>query len=223
MSSSAQAARAREATIRVLLADRQPVVRFGLRQMLEANHGLHVVGEAGSAEKLFRLVAHTPADVLMVDPELTDMTGLQVLRGLANAPLTVRTILFTSDAAPDFVREALQLGARGVLPKESKPEVVIKSIRCVMAGEYWVGRELIEGWIHSAQQVKPRRFGLTEKELAVVRAVTAGASNRHIAERFKIKEVTVKRHLTTVFAKLKVANRLELALFALAHKLDHNP
>jgi DNA-binding NarL/FixJ family response regulator len=222
MTTSSQPARAKAATVRILLADRQPVVCFGVRQMLDGQHDLEVVGAATTAEKLFQLVARTAADVLLVDPELSDMSGLQVLRGLAATKSLVRTILFTSDAAPDFVREALQLGARGVLAKESKPDTVIKSVRCVAAGEYWVGRDLVEGWITSAQQVKPRKFGLTVRELAIVQQVTAGSSNRDMALHFKIREVTVKRHLTNIFAKLKVANRLELALFALAHKLDHS-
>jgi two-component system nitrate/nitrite response regulator NarL len=215
-----QPARAKSGTVRILLADRQPVVRFGVRQMLEGNPNLHVVGEAGSAEKLFHLVERTPAEVLLVDPDLSDMTGLAVLKGLAAAKSAVRIILFTAEANADFVREALQLGARGVLAKEAKPEVVIKSIECVAAGEYWVGRELVEGWIHAAHQPQERKFGLTLREVEVVRAVTGGSSNRDIARRFKISEVTVKRHLTNIFGKLKVANRLELALFALAHKLD---
>lgn len=216
-------ATAKARTIRVVLAGSNPVLRFGLRKLLEAHDDLRVVAEADSAAGVLKLAPRLQADVLILDPDFPDAQPLDLLRDLAQARVSLRTILFTSAADAEFVRQALQFGARGVLPKESHLDAIVKSVRCVDNGEFWVVREVVEDWLHAQHEEPARPFGLTDRELEIVRQVTFGATNRNIAEKFSIEEVTVKRHLTNIFAKLGVGNRLELALFALAHKLAARP
>ncbi len=118
--------------------------------------------------------------------------------------------------------EALQLGARGVVLKDSATQLLLKSIHTVMSGEYWVGRESVSNLVQylrnlvqsSGEEAKQKKFGLTPRELEIVSAVVAGYSNKEIAEYFKISEDTVKHHLSNIFDKLGVSTRLELALFA---------
>jgi DNA-binding NarL/FixJ family response regulator len=223
MSTQHEEVSSKSRTIRIVLACSHPVLRFGLKALLESHSDLRVVAEADSGSALLKLAPRAQGDVLLLDPHLRDVQPLDLLRNLFGAQLRTRTILFTSEADSAFVRQALQLGVRGVLPKEATLDVVVKSVRCVVDGEYWVVREIVEDWLQSQHQPQSRPFGLTERELDIVREVTFGATNRNIAGRFSIEEVTVKRHLTNIFAKLGVSNRLELALFALAHNLASRP
>jgi DNA-binding NarL/FixJ family response regulator len=124
------------------------------------------------------------------------------------------------------ILEALQLGARGVLLKDAVAAHLASSIRAVMQGQYWLEGRPVQNLVQvlrdlAAQTAPPPRktFGLTSRELEVVSLITEGSTNKHIAETFGISEETVKRHLTNIFNKLGVGNRLELALFALNHNL----
>ncbi len=113
--------------------------------------------------------------------------------------------------------QALEHGARGVLAKNSPKEVLFKSIRCVAAGEYWVGREQMANLFQYLRESKRRSAAepkLTWRESEVVSAILTGHSNKDIAHQYSISEETVKHHITNIFRKLKVCNRLELALYA---------
>ena len=152
-------------------------------------------------------------------------TGLDALRDLntsAGGAAAVRIILLTAAVEKKQVVEALQLGARGVVLKDSATQLLLKSIHAVMAGEYWVGRDSVSNLVQylrnlmqsTHEETKQKKFGLTPRELEIVAAVVAGYANREIAEYFKISEDTVKHHLSNIFDKLGVSTRLELALFA---------
>jgi two-component system nitrate/nitrite response regulator NarL len=111
--------------------------------------------------------------------------------------------------------------------KDSATQVLMKAIRTVMAGEYWVGPDKVAGLVETIRadvvRLVPRRFGLTPRELEIVAAVTGGYTNKEIARRFSLSEETVKHHLTKIYGKVGVANRLELALFAFAEHLIAPP
>ena len=139
----------------------------------------------------------------------------------------VRVILLTAAAEKSQIVEALQLGARGVVLKDSATQLLLKAIQTVMAGEYWVGRESVSNLVQylrtlmqsTHDEARQKKFGLTPRELEIVSAVVAGYSNKEIAEYFKISEDTVKHHLSNIFDKLGVSTRLELALFAVNQAL----
>jgi DNA-binding NarL/FixJ family response regulator len=121
---------------------------------------------------------------------------------------------------------ALQLGARGVLLKDASPELLFKSIRVVMAGQYWVDAAAVCDVISAFRKAAPApdapalaKFGLTRRELEIVIAVAAGESNREISRRLNISQETVKHHLTNIYSKVGVSTRVELALFALHNNL----
>jgi DNA-binding NarL/FixJ family response regulator len=173
------------------------------------------------------VVRKTRPDILLLDLAMPRLPGLESLRQVARAETNVHCILLTAAAQREQVLEALQLGARGVVLKESATQVLLKSIRCVMEGQYWVGRgsvsDLVEALRSAAASPTAERpeqaFGITARELEIIGAVTAGLSNKDIAAKFDISEDTVKHHLTNIFDKLGVSNRLELALFAIHHSL----
>jgi len=216
--------------IRILIADDHVLFREGLRRLLESEKGFEVVGEAGSVEDTSRLANILRPDLLLLDLAMPRGSGLEVLRELTRAPSPARTVVLTAMIEPDQVVEALQLGARGVLLKESAAPMLFKCIHCVMEGQYWLGRTsvadlvtVLQSLMSAARRERPRKaFGLTARELEVVTAVVTGRMNKDVAQQFSISEETVKRHLTNIFDKLGVSNRLELALFALRHQLVGN-
>jgi two-component system nitrate/nitrite response regulator NarL len=137
-------------------------------------------------------------------------------------------ILLTAAIEKTEIVEALQLGARGLVLKESATAVLLQAIRVVMTGQYWVGGEslsdLLQALRHqpvaTAAVEVPRTFGLTPRELQIIRAVVSAYGNKEIADSLAISEKTVKHHLTNIFDKVGVSSRLELALFALHHGLE---
>jgi DNA-binding NarL/FixJ family response regulator len=212
--------------IRIVLADRQEIFREGLKRLLESEPGLTVVGGAGTAAEALELVRALDPDVLLLDLTLPD-GSLEILKTLASTRHRVRTIGLTSSVDKEVVIAALQCGARGVILKESRTTVLFDSLRSVIADEYCVGpgdiahivermRQLTQ---HPGPDANAQRFKLTRRQIDIVAAVTAGESNKDIAVRYSLSEDTVKHHLSNVFDKLGVFSRLELAVFAINHKL----
>jgi len=212
---------------RVLIADDHALFRDGLRKLLEAEDDLQVVGEAADGLEAVRLAERLRPDVLLLDLAMPRLPGIEVLRELAASPGAARIILLTAAIEKEQIVEALQLGARGVVLKESASQLLLKSIRRVVTGEYWVGRDRVSDLVSclrqltaaSRQQERERSFGLTPRELEIVSAIVAGAANKDIARQLSISEDTVKHHLTNIYDKLGVSNRLELALYAVNNRL----
>jgi two-component system nitrate/nitrite response regulator NarL len=211
--------------IRIVIADDHPIFRDGLRRLLESESDMKVVGEACDGREAVKLATEIKPDILLLDLAMPRHTGLDALRDLSTSGGSagaVRIILLTAAAEKKQVVEALQLGARGVVLKDSATQLLLKSIHAVMAGEYWVGRDSVSNLVQylrnlmqsTNEESKQKKFGLTPRELEIVSAVVAGYANREIAEYFKISEDTVKHHLSNIFDKLGVSTRLELALFA---------
>ena len=219
----------RSEPIRIVIADDHPIFRDGLRRLLEAETDLKVIGEASDGSEAIKLARQLKPDILLLDLAMPKMPGLEALREMSSATgvNSVRVILLTAAAEKNQIVEALQLGARGVVLKDSATQLLLKSIHTVMSGEYWVGRESVSNLVQylrslvlsSGEEAKQKKFGLTPRELEIVSAVVAGFSNKEIAEYFKISEDTVKHHLSNIFDKLGVSTRLELALFAVNQSL----
>ncbi len=215
--------------VRILLADDHPIFRDGLRRLLEAEPDLKVVGEACDGAEAVKMARQLKPDIMLLDLAMPRTPGLEALREMSSGPVSnsVRVILLTAAAEKKQIVEALQLGARGVVLKDSATQLLLKSIHTVMSGEYWVGRESVSNLVQylrnlvqsSGEEAKQKKFGLTPRELEIVSAVVAGYSNKEIAEYFKISEDTVKHHLSNIFDKLGVSTRLELALFAVNQAL----
>ena len=219
----------RSTPIRIMLADDHPIFRDGLRRLLEAEPDLKVIGEACDGAEAVKMARQLKPDILLLDLAMPRMPGLEALREMSSGPAnnSVRVILLTAAAEKKQIVEALQLGARGVVLKDSATQLLLKSIHTVMSGEYLVGRESVSNLVQYlrnlvqsfGEESKQKKFGLTPRELEIVSAVVAGYSNKEIAEYFKISEDTVKHHLSNIFDKLGVSTRLELALFAVNQAL----
>ena len=219
-------------SIRILIADDHAIFRDGLRRLLEAEPGLRVIGEASDGEEAVKLARELKPDILLLDLAMPRTPGMEVLRELGTTATPVRTLLLTAAIERPQILEALQLGARGVVKKESATELLLRGIRTVMDGQYCVGQDSVSDLVQTLrehapsthEQARKKKFGLTPRELEIISTIVAGYNNRDIAEKFAIREQTVKHRLTNIFDKLGVSSRLELALFAVNHSLfDHTP
>ena len=216
--------------VRIGLADDHQMFRDAVRRLLDAEPDLVVVGEASDGAEAVALTLQYEPDILLLDVAMPHGNGMQVLQQIAAASKATRIIMVTGAVEEDELRQALRLGARGFVLKESGAEQLLESIRVVHGGEYFVGRECMADLVSAVRnrgvviegKVPPRKadFGLTTRERQIVSAVVNAYQNKEIAEKFAISEKTVKHHLTNIFNKVGVSNRLELALFAVHHHLD---
>lgn len=200
-------------SIRILIADDHAIFRDGLRRLLATQSDFQVVAEASDGKEAIALAAELKPDVLLLDLAMPRVPGMEVLRELGRQELPLRTILLTAAIQPFAVTTALQLGARGIVLKASPPELLLKSIRSVCDGQFWVGSEPVTTWARSGRP-SGSDFGLTTREVEIIAAIREGSSNREIASKLAISEETVKRHLSNIYGKLGVNSRLELAVLA---------
>jgi two-component system, NarL family, nitrate/nitrite response regulator NarL len=213
--------------IRIVVADDHPVVRFGVRNMLQNEPGFEVVGEADDGDDAITQTLELEPDILLLDLAMPRLPGLEAMRAIMTKSPRVKIVLLTSTISVQQIIEALQIGARGIVLKDAVAGDLTHSLRAVLGGDYWIGGERVANLLKALQDLQakaasvPERktYGLTPRELEVVTCIVEGCSNRDIAKQFTISEETVKRHLSNVFDKTGVSTRLELALFAIAHKL----
>jgi two-component system, NarL family, nitrate/nitrite response regulator NarL len=216
-----------KADITILIADGQALFRAALRQLLKKELGFTLIGEAGAGKEALEILTRLHPDVALLDLNLPGQSGLEILSKLTGANGTSRTLLLAESIERHQVLEALRLGARGIVLKNMSSQLLYKSIRMVMDGGYWVGRGVVSDLVNSLRAVnesdrvpaKSSNHGLTHREFEILSTVVDGYTNKDIAEKFAISEQTVKHHLTNIFEKIGVTNRLELALRAIEQRL----
>ena len=220
---------AKPSAVRIVIAHHEQIFRDGLNLLLGSEPGFAVVGDAPNGTRALRMVRDLRPDVLLVDLAVPE-GGINVLKKLAVMPERVRAIALAASADQDLLIAALEQGARGVILKESPTALLFKSIRTVLADQFWIGRDnvgpVIERMRRLAHQYETekhaKQYRLTRREVEIVMAVAGGESNKDIAQRLNVREDTVKHHISNVFAKLGVSSRLELAVFAINHELVKN-
>lgn len=204
--------------IRLVLADDHAIVLHGLKRLFEGHADFEVVACCRDGAEVLRAAQSDRCDVLVLDLRMPGLTGLDVLKTIADEGRTCRTVLLTAAITDDDVVEAVRLGAQGVVLKEASPETLLECIRGVHRGEQWIDQETMSRAFDRAlrRDTAVREAGkvLTPRELEIVRMIAQGLRNRAIAERLSISEGTVKIHLHNVYEKLKIDGRLELMLYA---------
>jgi two-component system nitrate/nitrite response regulator NarL len=220
----------KEPSIRIVIADDHTIFRDGLRRLLEAELELEVVGEAADGAEAVTQTRELTPDILLLDLAMPRVPGMDVLRELSSNSEGLQTKIIVLTAAVERIQivQALQMGARGVVMKEAATQLLMKAIRTVMAGQYWIGREGVGDIVefmrtNPSGEKAPRNYGLTKREMEILATIVAGLTNKEIARRFSLSEDTVKHHLTNIFDKVGVASRLELALFAINNRIIDSP
>ncbi|TCJ16360.1 two-component system response regulator NarL [Parasulfuritortus cantonensis] len=205
----------------VVLIDDHPLFRRGLIQLLETISDFEVVGEASNGADGIALVRSLQPDLLLLDLNMKDMSGLEVLKKLRSADLDTRIVMVTVSDQTDDLVAALRLGADGYLLKDMEPEQMIDSLAAAAAGKIVVSDALTHLLATALrEQRQPRsahEAGLTEQERRIVELIAAGLSNKVIARELGITEGTVKVHVKHLLRKLDLRSRVEAAVWAVEH------
>lgn len=218
--------------IRIVLVDDHAVMRQGLRMLLEGHPGLEVIGEAADRAAAVAVVGERRPAVVLLDIDLGADNGLEAIGDLRSAVPTARILILTGLRDIEIHRRAIQRGASGVVEKDAAPEVLVKAIRRVAAGEVWIDRRMTASILSEmtapamAAPVDPnsaRIASLSARENELISLIGEGLSNKGIASRMRLSEITVRHHLTSIYRKLEVRDRLELLLFAYRNKLVTPP
>ncbi len=219
--------------IRILLIDEQPIIRTGLRMLIESREGLEVIGEAETFLEALAL-ATDPPDIILLD--LNSLNYQSSLEAIPQALSTTRSrlLLLTDKDDPEVNLNAIRMGAMGIVNKKESAEVLIKAIERIHAGEVWINRammaKVIGGMWKSNHTLTiddnpeaTKIASVTEREREVVTLIGQGLRNKQIAECLFISEITVRHHLTSIFDKLGVSDRFELAIYSYRHGLAKLP
>jgi DNA-binding NarL/FixJ family response regulator len=206
--------------IRVVLADDHPVVRAGIRNLLEKVVDIEVVGEASTGQETLTLVEEFHPDVLLLDMELPDIKGTEVAQRLQKSGSPVKILALSAYDDGVYIRELLELGAAGYLIKEEAPETIIEAVRGVAYGEQgWVSRRIAAQMVSWVRGDEREGLKLTSREMEVLRHVVEGKTNQNIAAELGISEKTIEKYMEAIFAKLGVASRVEAAVYAVREGL----
>ena len=204
--------------IEVLIVDDHPVVRRGLRVLLEVQDGIEVTGEAGDGPAALALAAEHKPDVILLDLKLPGLDGLAVLAELKQHDQKAKILVLTSVTDPVAAGRAMREGAAGVLYKDVDPDALVRAIRAVHDGHLLLAPGAAGTLLQPATWQNRGLDALTAREREVLAELAKGRSNREIARALNVSEKTVKAHVSSVLAKLGVQDRTQAALFAVRHE-----
>ena len=215
--------------IRILIVDDHEVVRKGLRALLDEFEDIEIVGEAENGMRAVQLAEDLKPDVILMDLIMAEMDGVEATRQISAKELDVRILVVTTYSGDDHVIPAIKAGAHGYLLKDSGSKQLVQAIRQVHSGEAALDPDIARTLIQEIRPEVPDRAApdpLTPRELEVLTLMAGGLSNREIADRLFIEEVTVRSHISRILDKLHLANRVQATLYALREgvvDLDDEP
>jgi len=217
--------------IRIVIVDDQLIVREGLRMLLDNHPGIKVVAMASTRSEALDIISREPCDLIILDLELGGISSVSFIPQLREVARSARVLVLTGSRDSDTHQKAAQLGAMGVVLKEDAADLLLKAIEKVYKGEAWLDRVILGNiiWQMSSQDkdsLDPERkkiSSLTDRERQVIALIAEGLKNRQIAERLFISPTTVTHHLSSIYSKLGVTDRLELVVYAFANKLAKMP
>lgn len=211
----------------IVIIDDHPLLRKGIRQLIEDEEDLMLVGEAGHAEEGIRITLELDPDLILLDLNMPETNGIEVLKQLRAEGVISRIVMFTvSDHEEDIVT-ALKSGADGYLLKDMEPEELLEQLRQAALGKMVVS-ERLTALLAGALRNRPRSTGpdiasLTARETQIMRLIAEGLSNKMIARRLDVTEGTVKVHVKNLLKKMKLRSRVEVAVWAVQEGVMRHP
>ncbi|WP_030130734.1 two-component system response regulator NarL [Pseudomonas sp. QTF5] len=203
---------------KILLVDDHPMMRHGIRQMLELEDDFLIVGEASQGEEALGLIEPLRPDLVLLDNNMPQMNGIETLRRLRAMHYTGKVLLFTVSDAEDDIRDALRLDADGYLLKDMEPELLIQYIRDALNGALVISPGLTQVMAQALRApARQAVVELTERERQVLKTIASGFSNKVIGHKLGITEGTVKVHVKNLLHKLGLRSRVEAAVWAMEH------
>lgn len=206
-------------SVRLIIADDHPLVRDGLRVVVELFDDLELVGVAATGAEAIRLCDEQHPDVVLMDVSMPDMDGIAATQAIHQRHPDMRVIMLTSFRQEDTIKRAIQAGAIGYLLKTATEVELVAAVRAAKAGKPSFSAEVAHTLASAAVQPPPPGADLTAREREVLTLLVKGYSNHEIAHALKISPGTVKGHLNNIFSKLGVTNRTEAATLALRHQI----
>ena len=205
-------------SIKLVAADPHPLSLLGFDQLLKDEAGIELVATCGTAAQLVQDVVRYAPDILVVDVNLPDRNGLEVINELKNSSLDINVIILTVEMDEEQTIDALKFGVKGVVLKDMPSHLLVQCIQKVAAGGIWMEKESIgsafEKMLHREAGMRRLSTILTARETEVMRAVATGLSNQQIAEKLIVSEGTIKIHVHNIYKKLGINNRVDLTLYA---------
>jgi two-component system nitrate/nitrite response regulator NarL len=205
---------------RLMLVDDHPMMRRGIRQLLELETDFLIVGEANNGEEALALVDELQPQLILLDNNMPLLNGIETLKRLRQVGYSGKVLLFTVSDAEKDVRDALRYGADGYLLKDMEPEKLIQQVRDALQGELVISPGLTRVLAQALRepQAATNQVELTEREQQVLRMIAGGNSNKMIGRKLGITEGTVKVHVKNLLHKLGLRSRVEAAVWAMSHE-----
>jgi len=212
-------------TIRIILADSEAIFRVGMSKIFALQEDLEVVAQTETLAQTLTAVANTPSDVILFEAGLSPNPADAISEVGRRAMPGAKLIMVTQRAGEQETVDYLRRGVRGILARAVSPELLVRCVRKVAAGETWLDKQGVN-WVIEAYRTQAlqgtapqRQLRLSEKEMMIISGVTQGMKNKDIAREVKTTEQVVKNYLRKIYDKLNVADRLELALYSMHHRL----
>jgi len=205
--------------IRVILADDHMMVREGIRQLLELEDSISVVGEAGDGSECISMIQSLEPDVVLLDVSMPKLSGIEVLKELQHTKVKAKIIMLTFYNQVEIVEQSMEYGARGYVLKESESSILKKAILTVYNGETFIQPSIATILRKHKLMSNENANVLTRREMEVLKLVVAGLYNKEIADKLSISEKTVKNHISSIFRKINVADRTQAAVYAIKNNL----
>lgn len=208
--------------INVMIADDHSLIREGLKQLLEFDGTIKVVGEASNGKECLEKIYVCNPDVLLLDINMPEMNGIEVLKKMKAENSQIKVLILTVHNEMDYLMKAVDIGVDGYILKDSESAELKKAIRAVMDGENYIQPSLIpalNSQLVSRDSDKDMISSLTNRELEVLVQVANGMFNKEIATNLNISERTVKNHISNIFKKIDVSDRTQAAVFAIKNNI----
>lgn len=211
--------------IRILIADDHPLIRQGIKQILELEEDMTVVAQAGNGDEAVRMAQETKPDIILMDINMPDINGIQAISRLKELDIPSKIIVLTIHEDREYLVKTLQLGADGYILKDADAQMLMEAIRNVHNGQSFIQPSMTKQLVNEFNKVtlqekdKHEENRLTKREIEVLKLIAEGMLNKEIAKALYISEKTVKNHISNIFKKLNVSDRTQAAIYTFKHNI----